>query len=58
MNTQSPHTSAVFGLWWSLPPLVGCGGRLVCELVGTDDLLSYHSFLTASGKGLVELEPY
>ena len=48
MNAQSPHKwwstlkSAVFGLTSSLPPLVGGGGGLVCELVGKADLLSDH----------------
>ena len=48
MNAQSPHKwwstlkSAVFGLSSSLPPLVGGGGGLVCELVGNVDLLSDH----------------
>ena len=40
MNAQSPHKwwstlkSAVFGVSSSLPPLVGVGGGLVCELAG------------------------
>ena len=48
MNVQSPHNwwstlkSAVFGSGSSLPPLVGPGGRLVCESVGKADLLSDH----------------
>ena len=48
MNAQSPHTwwstlrSAVFVLSSSLPPLVGGGGRLMCEWVGKADLLSDH----------------
>ena len=48
MNVQSPHKwwstlkSAVFSLGSSLPPLVGPGGALVCELVGKADLLSDH----------------
>ena len=48
MNVQSPHKSwsalksAVFGSSLSLPPLVGQGGGLVCELVGKADLLSDH----------------
>ena len=32
----------MFGLSSSLPPLVGGGGRLVCESVGKADLLSDH----------------
>ena len=51
MNAQSPHNwwstlkSAVFCSSSSLRPLVGRGGRQVCESVGTSDLLSdhYHS---------------
>ena len=47
MKAQSPHKwwstlPAVFGLSSSLPPLVGGGGGLVCELVGKADLLSDH----------------
>ena len=48
MNVQSPHKwwstlkSAAFGSSSSLPPLVGEGGRLVCESVGKADLLSEH----------------
>ena len=48
MNAQSPHKwwstlkSAVFCLSLSLPPLVGGGGGLVCELVDKADLLSDH----------------
>ena len=48
MNAQSSPKwwstlkSAVFGLSSSLPPLVGGGGRLVCESVGKADLLSDH----------------
>ena len=48
MNIQSPHKwwstlkSAMFGSSSSLPPLVGEGGGLVCELVGNADLLSDH----------------
>ena len=47
-NVQSPHKwwstlkSAVFGSSSSLPPLVGPGGGLVCELVGKADMLSDH----------------
>ena len=43
---ESPHKwwstlkSAVFCLSSSLPPLIGGGGRLVCESVGKADLLS------------------
>ena len=46
MNAQSPHKwwsslkSAVFSLSSSLPPLVGGGVGLVCELVGKAYLLS------------------
>ena len=46
MHAQSPHMwwstlkSAVFGLSSSLPPLVGGGGGLVCELVSKADRLS------------------
>ena len=48
MNAQSPHKrwstlkSAMFRLSSSLPPLVGGGGRLVCESVGKADLLLDH----------------
>ena len=48
MIVQSPHKwwstlkSAVFHSTSSLPPLVGPGGRLVCESVGKADLLSNH----------------
>ena len=48
MFMQSPHKwwstlkSAMFGSSSSLPPLVNEGGRLVCESVGKDDLLSDH----------------
>ena len=48
MNAQSPHKwwstrkCVVFGLSSSLPPLVGGGGRLVCESVGKADLLTDH----------------
>ena len=48
MNVQFPHKwwstlkSAVFCQTSSLPPLVGEGGGLVCESVGTADLLSDH----------------
>ena len=48
MNAQSPRKlwstlkSAVFGVSSSLPPLVGGGGRLVCESVGKAVLLSDH----------------
>ena len=48
MNTQSSHMwwsthkSAVFSLSSSLSPLVGEGGRLVCESVGKADLLFDH----------------
>ena len=48
MNAQSPYKwwstlkSAVFGLSSSLKPLIGGGGRLVCESVGKADLLSDH----------------
>ena len=48
MNGQSPHRwwftfkSAVFGLSSSLPPLVGEGGGLMCELVDIADQLSDH----------------
>ena len=34
--------SALFGSSSSLPPLVGGGSGLVCELVGMADLLSDH----------------
>ena len=50
MNAQSPHKwwstlkSAVFGLSSSLPPLVGVGDGLVCELVSKADLLSDHFY--------------
>ena len=50
MNAQSPHKwlstlkSAVFGSSSSLPPLASEGGLLWCELVGKDDLLSYHFY--------------
>ena len=46
MNVQSPHKwwsslkSAVFGSSSSLPMLVSEGSGLVCESVGTADLLS------------------
>ena len=52
MNAQSPHkwwstfNSAVFGLSSLLPPLIGGGGRLVCESVVKADLLRI--ILTAS----------
>ena len=50
MNAQCPHKwwstlkSAVFGSSSdsSLPPLIGAGGGLVCELVGKADMLSAH----------------
>ena len=48
MNVQSPHKwwstlkSAVFGSSSSLPPHVSEGGGLLCESVGTADLLSDH----------------
>ena len=42
MKWWSTLKSAVFGLSSSLPPLVGGGGGLVCELVGKADLLSDH----------------
>ena len=48
MNVHSPHQwwstlkSAVFGSSSSLPPLVGKGGRLICESVGKANLLSDH----------------
>ena len=48
MNVQSPNKwwsmlkSGVFGSSSSLPPLVSEGGGLVCESVGTADLLSDH----------------
>ena len=48
MNVQSPHKwwsalmSAVFGSSSSLPPLVSDVSGLVCESVGTADLLSDH----------------
>ena len=48
MNAQSHHKwwstlkSTVFSLSWSLPPLVGRGGGLVCESVVKADLLSDH----------------
>ena len=50
MNAQCPHKwwstlkSAVFGSSsdWSLPPLIGAGGDLVCESVGKEDMLSAH----------------
>ena len=50
MNTQCPHKwwltlkSAVFGSSSdsSLPPLIGAGGGLVCELVRKTDMLSAH----------------
>ena len=48
MNALSPHKwwstlkSAVFDSCSLLPPLVGGGGRLVCELVDKVDLLSDH----------------
>ena len=56
MNAQSPHQ------WWStlksaafeLPPLVGRGGRLVCESVGKADLLSDH-FNIKQSRGSVDL---
>ena len=54
MNVQSPHQwwstlkSAVFGTSSSLPPLVNEGGGLVCESVGTTDLLSDHFNSTPS----------
>ena len=44
LNVKSPHKwwstlkSVVFGLSLSLPPLIGGGGRLVCELDGKADL--------------------
>ena len=48
MNAQSPRKwrstlkSVLFSFSSSLPPLVGGGGRLVCESVGKADLLSDH----------------
>ena len=50
MNPQCPHKwwstlkSAVFGSSsdWSLPPLIGAVGGLVCESVGKADMLSAH----------------
>ena len=59
MNAKSPHKwrstlkSAVFGPSLSLPPLVGDGGRLVCESVGKTDLLSDHFDSTSPGSLLI-----
>ena len=42
INGWSTLKFAVFGLSSSLPPLLGGGGRLVCEKVGKANLLSDH----------------
>ena len=42
VNNWSTLKSAVFGLSSSLPPIVGGGGGVVCESVGTADLPSDH----------------
>ena len=60
MNVQSPHKwwstlkSLVFGSSSSLPPLASEGGGLVCESVGTADLLADH-FYSKQSKEDVDL---
>ena len=62
MNAQCPYK------WWStlksavfssssdssLPPLIGAGGGLVCELVGNSDMFSAH-FVGKQSRDPVEL---
>ena len=58
MNAQSPHKwwftlkSAVFRLSLSFPQLVSGGGGLVCESIGTANLMSDHFDGKQSGESI------